>query len=142
MIRRPPRSTRVPYTTLVRSQKNTEFNDISLLQGDIDGAGPGGATIDFQVGANTGESLTVTTVDLNGSSGLGAIDRKSTRLNSSHANISYAVFCLKKKKSIPTLLRHQHIYGPPISTLKLNDTMQARYFRTFVSLLTSSRWHL
>src|SRR3712207_7291240 len=69
-------------------------------------------------------------------------DRKSTRLNSSHANISYAVFCLKKKKTIPTLLRHQHIYGPPISTLKLNDTMQARYFRTFVSLLTSSRWHL
>jgi flagellin len=61
-------------TEMAEIQKNTEFNDIKLLQGDIDGAGPGGASIDFQVGANTGETLTVTTVDLNGASGLGSID--------------------------------------------------------------------
>ena len=61
-------------TEMAEIQKNTEFNDIRLLQGDIDGAGPGGASIDFQVGANTGETLTVTTVDLNGANGLGTID--------------------------------------------------------------------
>src|SRR3712207_4802612 len=56
-------------------QKNTEFNDIKLLQGDIDGTGSGTvATIDFQVGANTGEKITVTTVDLNGANGLASID--------------------------------------------------------------------
>src|SRR3712207_1657579 len=45
-------------TEMAEIQANTEFNDIKLLQGDIDGGGPGGATITFQVGANTGESLT------------------------------------------------------------------------------------
>jgi flagellin len=56
-------------------QSTTEFNDIKLLAGDIDGAGSGGATIDIQVGANTGEKITVTTVDLNdATNGLGAID--------------------------------------------------------------------
>src|SRR3712207_376465 len=61
-------------TEMAEIQKNTEFNDINLLQGDVDGAGAGGATIEFQVGANSGESLTVTTIDLNGTAGLGAID--------------------------------------------------------------------
>src|SRR5438445_3943657 len=70
MIRRPPRSTLFPYTTLFRSLKLIE---------------------DEWGGGNVGQG------DVNAPSPL-ELDRKSTRLNSSHANISYAVFCLKKKK--------------------------------------------
>src|SRR2546430_7091532 len=77
MIRRPPRSTLFPYTTLFRS---------SDIGGDAQGiAGElgnwGGACSEASAGAQR--------------------DRKSTRLNSSHSQISYAVFCLKKKKKIP-----------------------------------------
>src|SRR5476651_1957198 len=67
MIRRPPRSTLFPYTTLFRSA-------IEILKRDLD------------------------VVELGGATDHRCRDRKSTRLNSSHANISYAVFCLKKKK--------------------------------------------
>src|SRR3712207_8865674 len=88
MIRRPPRSTLFPYTTLFRSEEGMrvyrelghkkgvsaslrELGFVAYEQGDYERA-----------------------VRLHGQS----LDRKSTRLNSSHANISYAVFCLKKKK--------------------------------------------
>src|SRR2546427_6568918 len=73
MIRRPPRSTLFPYTTLFRSQSHHPAN---FLRASI---GRGSAERDAQPGS------------------LGR-DRKSTRLNSSHSQISYAVFCLKKKK--------------------------------------------
>src|SRR2546421_7900661 len=73
MIRRPPRSTLFPYTTLFRSASRTTW--------------PGSGT-------RTGATCTRTT-SRRSSSGR---DRKSTRLNSSHDQISYAVFCLKKKK--------------------------------------------
>src|SRR2546422_6600363 len=72
MIRRPPRSTLFPYTTLFRS--------FHAVEGEI----PGGSSIYDRTAA----ILTH-----------GRLDRKSTRLNSSHGYISYAVFCLKKKKS-------------------------------------------
>src|SRR5256885_7349426 len=83
MIRRPPRSTLFPYTTLFRSCK-TYGSTVA-----VDG-------ISFTVGKNE-------IVGLLGPNGAGKtttinIDRKSTRLNSSHLVISYAVFCLKKKK--------------------------------------------
>src|SRR4051812_49665185 len=71
MIRRPPRSTLFPYTTLFRSE----------VQNRRQGA------------AEPGPCL-----GRGGSPGVGSVDRKSTRLNSSHMSISYAVFCLKKKK--------------------------------------------
>src|SRR2546427_2577766 len=73
MIRRPPRSTLFPYTTLFRSgaRRHTE------TRGSKRWAGGGGAPSHRDPGAG---------------------DRKSTRLNSSHSQISYAVFCLKKKK--------------------------------------------
>src|SRR3712207_8297501 len=91
MIRRPPRSTLFPYTTLFRSKIFTAIEGMRLDDGEVHAA--------MQVIADVG--------------GLAAIhaeneaivqralhqDRKSTRLNSSHANISYAVFCLKKKKN-------------------------------------------
>src|SRR5258707_3234109 len=86
MIRRPPRSTLFPYTTLFRSSPLA------------------GIAVKAQDGlvAGTPQAVTVTPgFDLNNidaTNQAGNIDRKSTRLNSSHANISYAVFCLKKKK--------------------------------------------
>src|SRR4051812_49871445 len=79
MIRRPPRSTLFPYTTLFRSV-------------EIGNAGPGILRRD-----RAARDLIVQTDDQVARC---AIDRKSTRLNSSHMSISYAVFCLKKKKTL------------------------------------------
>src|SRR3712207_8292154 len=95
MIRRPPRSTLFPYTTLFRSkmgrspQSCDPWADGALTA--VDEAQrtrenrPPSAPVPARVAAHSGPQ-----------------DRKSTRLNSSHANIPYAVFCLKKKKYLPT----------------------------------------
>src|SRR3712207_7572604 len=99
MIRRPPRSTLFPYTTLFRSNNN---------MGAADFVRPGHV---FPLIAKDGGVLmrsghTEAAVDLCKLANLPPVDRKSTRLNSSHANISYAVFCLKKKKNtqrVPSL---------------------------------------
>src|SRR3712207_7039273 len=82
MIRRPPRSTLFPYTTLFRSEKG-----LTLEQATLEMLG-------------TADKVTVSKDNTTIVNGAGEKDRKSTRLNSSHANISYAVFCLKKKKKI------------------------------------------
>src|SRR3712207_7167793 len=86
MIRRPPRSTLFPYTTLFRSDTFPEFRseDLDIRDGD-------GVRRLFE-SLRSDLELVVHTA---------AQDRKSTRLNSSHANISYAVFCLKKKYTEP-----------------------------------------
>src|SRR3712207_7100519 len=86
MIRRPPRSTLFPYTTLFRSQQGCLFEDVVSLD-----EGFYRALSDHPVPLL--ESAIKQLKDKSMS-----LDRKSTRLNSSHANISYAVFCLKKKK--------------------------------------------
>src|SRR3712207_7024823 len=96
MIRRPPRSTLVPYTTLFRSRDGRD----PALQDE------GGDSQDPRAGGLHSRLLRE---GLGGTKGArrraevrprrrAGQDRKSTRLNSSHANISYAVFCLKKKK--------------------------------------------
>src|SRR3712207_7306428 len=85
MIRRPPRSTLFPYTTLFRSTGS--------VGGSIYGTSSNGARAAF---LRPGNVSPVPGLFLVG--GSAHPDRKSTRLNSSHANISYAVFCLKKKK--------------------------------------------
>src|SRR5258707_3324337 len=87
MIRRPPRSTLFPYTTLFRSHFLLHAELGELLH-----------AVDLREPAHIVEQH-VRLVALGLDQGGGEIDRKSTRLNSSHANISYAVFCLKKKKS-------------------------------------------
>src|SRR2546422_4997018 len=79
MIRRPPRSTLFPYTTLFRSVSWSERGHDLAITPD----GPRGPRYKVQEGVISTAQLT---------------DRKSTRLNSSHGYISYAVFCLKKKK--------------------------------------------
>src|SRR5438876_8389406 len=85
MIRRPPRSTLFPYTTLFRSRWHV------VADGE---------------GGNSGQlvGLRETSLTFHG------VDRKSTRLNSSHPSISYAVFCLKKKKKTNRLVCHQSIF--------------------------------
>src|SRR3712207_8386057 len=98
MIRRPPRSTLFPYTTLFRSfdfrvlapREIHDFND-NLTEVAFDALGLATATAVKGKGQE-GDNLV-------GFDDAAAKDRKSTRLNSSHANISYAVFCLKKKKT-------------------------------------------
>src|SRR3712207_7667669 len=91
MIRRPPRSTLFPYTTLFRS--GVDPAHAAVFEDALAGVAAGRA----------GEFGFVVGVDRVGQAEAlrehGAEDRKSTRLNSSHANISYAVFCLKKKKN-------------------------------------------
>src|SRR3712207_8237110 len=97
MIRRPPRSTLFPYTTLFRSWESS-----SLLIGPV----PVENTAAWFIGSvllhqaiTRGTALLGRWHEVEKKNREGAIaDRKSTRLNSSHANISYAVFCLKKKK--------------------------------------------
>src|SRR3712207_8466545 len=102
MIRRPPRSTLFPYTTLFRSHSGGglssyphprlmpefwEFPTVSM------GLGPMNAVYQARFNRYLHSRGIKDTSDQH-------VDRKSTRLNSSHANISYAVFCLKKKKKI------------------------------------------
>src|SRR3712207_7329339 len=95
MIRRPPRSTLFPYTTLFRSQVDVEA--VVLAEDVLAGQVVRVQLVDRLLHRPPGPAVLVPQVDVGGA-GPGRVDRKSTRLNSSHANISYAVFCLKKKK--------------------------------------------
>src|SRR5687768_17893765 len=99
MIRRPPRSTLFPYTTLFRSVNLTIVGpELPLTLGIVD---------EFQK-----RGLPI----------FGPTDRKSTRLNSSHGYISYAVFCLKKKKNI----KHN------LSSTKVQNPLQLQLFTTYI----------
>src|SRR5690242_20947445 len=90
MIRRPPRSTLFPYTTLFRSVKVGRC-DLLLLDSNVEGNAPEDRQLTSRLYGGDGR------VRIRQELLLG--DRKSTRLNSSHMSISYAVFCLKKKKN-------------------------------------------
>src|SRR5260221_3694075 len=94
MIRRPPRSTLFPYTTLFRSQRLMRGFERRLDRGPIARAGNAEARLLTGI-AEVQNPLVARGF---GPQMLAPQDRKSTRLNSSHTVISYAVFCLKKKK--------------------------------------------
>src|SRR3712207_7615426 len=98
MIRRPPRSTLFPYTTLFRSDLPADFQNGVVPFDDESVAHV--TTIASQAGIALENVLLYEEVKtlFDGFVNAAVKDRKSTRLNSSHANISYAVFCLKKKK--------------------------------------------
>src|SRR5690242_20851876 len=101
MIRRPPRSTLFPYTTLFRSMywglltalDADDTFDVDALAKNLRVAVSGGAALPVDIHRQ--------------------VDRKSTRLNSSHMSISYAVLCLKKKKNIRLLLGRLNLYLDP-----------------------------
>src|SRR3712207_8514445 len=98
MIRRPPRSTLFPYTTLFRSFDLMEMaKAIARTKDEIAAINPADQEQSRLTEASETLDAIVKTTERATSDILEA-DRKSTRLNSSHANISYAVFCLKKKK--------------------------------------------
>src|SRR5258707_9991038 len=100
MIRRPPRSTLFPYTTLFRSLPLPGFGATGVVAVTVTPS----AFFHPALTRARGSMFThFTPADLV------AIDRKSTRLNSSHANISYAVFCLKKKKA-----NHRNLIRTPL----------------------------
>src|SRR3712207_7546841 len=100
MIRRPPRSTLFPYTTLFRSTCGPGFTQIMTAL--TVAARRGTPMVVFVGDTPVSDFYHVQEIDQRPlAEATGArLDRKSTRLNSSHANISYAVFCLKKKKNI------------------------------------------
>src|SRR5438876_4082279 len=101
MIRRPPRSTLFPYTTLFRSGGGTDRHDHEFL--------------DIEVVARVSPAVD----DVHQ-------DRKSTRLNSSHPSISYAVFCLKKKKNkIYTLHPNKHTNTLHLTPLYISYSHQS-----------------
>src|SRR3712207_7173738 len=99
MIRRPPRSTLFPYTTLFRSSQNIgDVGALADLAADV--------LLPFPKAGLRSVRDSVQIL---------LSDRKSTRLNSSHANISYAVFCLKKKKTQNLPTGHQDHAGAAAS---------------------------
>src|SRR3712207_8270237 len=97
MIRRPPRSTLFPYTTLFRSRRavGAPVLDVDRQRAVLASAQALGAVADRVAVDRVVDQIAVLAVHGERPE---RVDRKSTRLNSSHANISYAVFCLKKKK--------------------------------------------
>src|SRR5258707_8724439 len=94
MIRRPPRSTLFPYTTLFRSVLPARGRNRHAARDGREVRGRPMTAVDLSAERALEQAAAET-----GLSDLGDEDRKSTRLNSSHANISYAVFCLKKKNN-------------------------------------------
>src|SRR3712207_7023496 len=98
MIRRPPRSTLFPYTTLFRSAPLVAPGVVGVVVGDAEGLEADAPVLERRLA----DQFPPQPVRPH-------LDRKSTRLNSSHANISYAVFCLKKKNS----LLAASVFSPP-----------------------------
>src|SRR5256886_8270716 len=95
MIRRPPRSTLFPYTTLFRSgqperKQQRVSGSSSIGSAVVENASDGNTEMNLDPPEHASNGLNNNSTE--------AADRKSTRLNSSHSQISYAVFCLKKKK--------------------------------------------
>src|SRR5438874_9696532 len=92
MFRPPPRSTLFPYTTLFRSRVVADHERREVRRGFLDAR--------EQHLARIGADRVHLRVELDRQHAVAEVDRKSTRLNSSHVEISYAVFCLKKKKQM------------------------------------------
>src|SRR5689334_24224689 len=101
MIRRPPRPTLLPYTTLFRSLARP-YDGFSLRHDDVDML-QSNAKVTGNVWHVVGARRKAPSVELR------LEDRKSTRLNSSHSSISYAVFCLKKKIKLVTFRSHSTV---------------------------------
>src|SRR2546430_7209326 len=117
MIRRPPRSTLFPYTTLFRSDAST--SGLLLIACRVRRLG----SSTFRAGRSSAERPRISPFSIRRHDGPSirrsfSPDRKSTRLNSSHSQISYAVFCLKKKKNYTSI---EHDQQTDITTFRQFD---------------------
>src|SRR2546430_10089400 len=101
MIRRPPRSTLFPYTTLFRSEHHNELKCDAVVISDTGMPTPKHPALTYALRGIVAFEVTV--------HGPNREDRKSTRLNSSHSQISYAVFCLKKKRIVCQLCKFVYV---------------------------------
>src|SRR3712207_7879784 len=141
MIRRPPRSTLFPYTTLFRSM----LKGIDVLVYDIQDIGCRSFTYISTLGniMKAAARNNIKVVVLDRPNPLGG-DRKSTRLNSSHANISYAVFCLKKKKKNKIKFYNLHTnsskYTPTIILYTVSYTIYTLNHDCYTSVMLVSRF--
>src|SRR5262245_64708452 len=101
MLRLPPISTLFPYTTLFRSANAVYGIDITGPDAVIDLVEAYQNSMIYEIKPTTGDfgptAERIDTLEVDGGTAIDVVDRKSTRLNSSHLGISYAVFCLKKK---------------------------------------------
>src|SRR3712207_8835161 len=139
MIRRPPRSTLFPYTTLFRSSASDRGagpSSTRCCRCASSGSTPGGRTTVPSTSRSAGRGFSSRRT-----ARCASADRKSTRLNSSHANISYAVFCLKKKKITTIILSILqsilHIYGSYpqyYKSVKLSSYRQSQVFHVITHL--------
>src|SRR3712207_7149904 len=130
MIRRPPRSTLFPYTTLFRSCRLWDTISNEKLDKDRFRRDMGNVVESYtEVARRLGIMKEMPTVIQ------GGLDRKSTRLNSSHANISYAVFCLKKKKK--KIISTSSLINRLITHLTNNHTYHSNIIH-----LSTSIYHL
>src|SRR3712207_6997462 len=120
MIRRPPRSTLFPYTTLFRSVLGRAAGATGLGVAGVSVSALADPQVAVSPAQGRVEHLRAGQVVFVGATTGGGGDRKSTRLNSSHANISYAVFCLKKKTIKPRSRELTHA-GQPVSTSRYAD---------------------
>src|SRR3712207_8340300 len=121
MIRRPPRSTLFPYTTLFRSAGDAAGHDAAALAdplvGGVGAPGDGVVVLALRRAVRAQAEDRGAPHACTGRSA-GVLDRKSTRLNSSHANISYAVFCLEKTRRPPPH-RLRELQGGLVHALRL-----------------------
>src|SRR2546430_7607796 len=132
MIRRPPRSTLFPYTTLFRSMATDFLKNVSTFH-SVSNTDFSSAFPHLYQDVRTHLANTAVSAPMRERFEK-LLDRKSTRLNSSHSQISYAVFCLKKKKNkitniLPTLLAH---------AIKLATSFNITFLGTSISLIDGS----
>src|SRR3712207_7247018 len=133
MIRRPPRSTLFPYTTLFRSVRHPEQVEAQAAEAVAHYVRKWKTPALLGLEQPGSESLETITVSVPAGAEQ-ELDRKSTRLNSSHANISYAVFCLKKKKT-------PYYYTPRLSLTRSSVSDMSRPVLSRPALTVCIRKH-
>src|SRR5260221_8867056 len=135
MIRRPPRSTLFPYTTLFRSDDAFDGDRLALV-GLLERLLALRVDLGDLIGGDN-FVLVLSAADLLQADQGGVRDRKSTRLNSSHTVISYAVFCLKKKKHLMSInhlpLTRHYLLKPPRNSLNASSASPVSRTTTYRS---------
>src|SRR2546430_5929129 len=121
MIRRPPRSTLFPYTTLFRSGVAGAVNQCPLCVRPVSSRNE---LEEYSCDCANSDSQHERNHEVDNQHRSGEIDRKSTRLNSSHSQISYAVFCLKKKKKIDGEMEVHQVFQQDFVMRLIRRTIQ------------------